>query len=106
VFDSFLDVSGVNKGLRMVDFAAAQDDIFSGFSQTQLGTTSIETRLSDSKVTLSQLVSPPLPIVNGSGENGNYQQTSQQSTASYGLDIGTYHLSVADLVLMHNAHAA
>ncbi len=106
VFDSFLDVSGVNKGLRMVDFAAAQDDIFSSFSQTQLGTTSIETRLSDSKVTLSQLVSPPLPIVNGSGENGNYQQTSQQSTASYGLDIGTYHLSVADLVLMHNAHAA
>jgi len=106
VFDSFLDVSGVNKGLRMVDFAAAQDDIYSGFSQTQLGTTSIETRLSDSKVTLSQLVSPPLPIVNGSGENGNYQQTSQQSTASYGLDIGTYHLSVADLILLHNAHAA
>jgi hypothetical protein len=106
VFDSFLDVSGVNKGLRMVDFAAAQDDIYSGFSQTQLGGSSIETRLSDSKVTLSQLVSPPLPIVNGSGENGNYQQTSQQSTASYGLDIGTYHLSVADLILLHNAHAA
>ncbi len=106
VFNNFLDVVGVNKTARMVDFAAAQDDVLSTFSQTDLGATSVEARLNAGGVTLSQLVSPPLPVVSGSGENGNYQETDNEVVATYQVEIGDYQLSIADLINLHQAHAA
>ncbi len=106
VFNNFLDVVGVNKAARMVDFAAAQDDVLSTFSQTDLGATSVEARLNSGGVTLSQLVSPPLPVVNGSGENGNYEEIDNEAVATYQVEIADYQLSIADLINLHQAHAA
>ncbi len=106
IFDNFLDVVGVNKSARMVDFAAAQDDILSTFNAADLGSLSVEARLSNSGVALSQLVSPPLPIVSGSGENGNYQETSYGTTRSEMIEMDGYQLSIADLINLHQAHAA
>jgi hypothetical protein len=106
IFDNFLDVIGVNKSARMVDFAAAQDDILSTFDVTDLGTLSVEARLSNSGVALSQLVSPPLPIVSGSGENGNYQETSNNTIRTEMVEMDGYVLSIADLINLHQAHAA
>jgi Ca2+-binding RTX toxin-like protein len=104
VMDVFMDAVGVNKGERIVDFSATQDDVQSYFTAASLGSTSIEARLNAGGVTLSQLVAPPLPIVDGSGENGNYQAVSDQVNSTYALpDFG---LSVADLLNIHNAHAA
>ncbi len=105
VFDNFLDVIGVNKSARMVDFAAAQDDILSTFNPADLGAMSVEARLSNSGVTLSQLVSPPLPIVSGSGENGNYQETGGEVASTITVAIDGYTLSIADLINLHQAHA-
>ena len=104
VMDVFLDAVGVNKAARIVDFSATQDDVQSYFAAKDLGTTSIETRLNAGGVTLSQLVAPPLPIVDGSGENGNYQAINDQVNSTYALP--EYALSVADLLNIHNAHAA
>jgi hypothetical protein len=87
-----------------VDFSATQDDVQSYFTSGILGITSIETRLNAGGVTLNQLVSPPLPIVAGSGENGNYQAVADQVNSTYALT--DYGLSVADLLNIHNAHAA
>ncbi len=103
VMDVFMDAVGVNKSLRIVDFSATQDDVQSYFTASSLGSTSIETRLNAGGVTLNQLVAPPLPIVDGSGENGNYQAVADQVNSTYALpDFG---LSVADLLNIHNAHA-
>ena len=104
VMDVFMDAVGVNKSARIVDFSATQDDVQSYFTAPSLGSTSIETRLNAGGVTLSQLVAPPLPIVDGSGENGNYQAISDQMNSTYALP--DYGLSVADLLNIHNAHAA
>ncbi len=106
IFDNFLDVTGVNKSARVVDFAASQDDISSTFSALELGTTTVEARLTTGAVTLSQLVSPPLPIVSGSAENGNYQETNEATIATYGIELDGYQFSIADLVNLHQAHAA
>lgn len=105
VFDNFMDVVGVNKSARMVDFAAAQDDILSTFNASNLGTLSVEARLSNGGLALSQLVSPPLPIVSGSGENGNYQQTSGAVIRTDMVEIDGYTLSIADLINLHQLHA-
>jgi len=104
VMDVFMDAVGVNKSARIVDFSATQDDVQSYFTTPSLGSTSIETRLNAGGVTLSQLVAPPLPIVDGSGENGNYQAISDQVNSTYALP--DYGLSVADLLNIHNAHAS
>jgi Ca2+-binding RTX toxin-like protein len=106
VFDNFLDVVGVNKSARMVDFAAAQDDILSTFNAADLGTLSVEARLSNSGVALSQLVSPPLPIVSGSGENGNYQEMGAGTVRTEMVEMDGYMLSIQDLINLHQAHAA
>jgi Ca2+-binding RTX toxin-like protein len=106
VFDNFLDVVGVNKSARMVDFAAAQDDIFSTFDVADLGALSVEARLSNSGVALSQLVSPPLPIVSGSGENGNYQEMGGGTIRSEMVEMDGYTMSIQDLINLHQAHAA
>lgn len=106
VFDNFLDVVGVNKSARMVDFAAAQDDILSTFDVADLGALSVEARLSNSGVALSQLVSPPLPIVSGSGENGNYQEMGGGTARSEMVEMDGYMLSIQDLINLHQAHAA
>ncbi len=104
VMDSFMDAVGVNKAERIVDFSATQDDVQSYFALADLGSVSVESRLNAGGVTLSQLVAPPLPIVSGSGENGNYQSISDQVNSTYVLpDFG---LNVADLINLHNAHAA
>ncbi len=103
VMDVFMDAVGVNKGERILDFSATQDDVQSYFTAASLGSTSIETRLNAGGVTLSQLVAPPLPIVDGSGENGNYQAVADQVNSTYALpDFG---LNLADLLNIHNAHA-
>ena len=59
-------------------------------------------------VTLSQLVSPPLPIVDGAGENGNYtKMTDSQFVSTYRVYIDSSDsISVSDLINLHNAHAA
>lgn len=106
VFDNFLDVVGVNKSARMVDFAAAQDDILSTFDAADLGALSVEARLSNSGVALSQLVSPPLPIVSGSGENGNYQEMGAGTVRTEMVEMDGYMLSIQDLINLHQAHAA
>lgn len=107
VYDNFMDVAGTNKGARMVDFAAAQDDLLAAIDTANLGSMSIETKLNNGGLTLSQLVSPPLPIVNGSAENGNFQQINDDKViGNYALEIDNYQLNVADLVNQHNAHAA
>lgn len=104
VMDVFMDAVGMNKGERIVDFSATQDDVQSYFTASSLGSASIETRLNAGGVTLSQLVAPPLPIVDGSGENGNYQAVADQVNSTYALP--EFGLSVADLLNIHNAHAA
>lgn len=102
VMDVFLDASGVNKGARVLDFSAIQDDMQSYITSPNLGTVAIETRLNAGGVTLGQLVSPPLLLIDG--ENGNYQPTTDHVNSTYALpDFG---LTVADLLNIHNAHAA
>lgn len=104
VMDVFTDAVGVNKSQRIVDFSATQDDVQSYFGAASLGSSSIETRLNAVGVTLNQLVAQALPIVDGSGENGNYQTVADQVTSTYELpDFG---LNLADLLNIHNAHAA
>jgi Ca2+-binding RTX toxin-like protein len=102
VMDVFMDASGVNRSARVLDFSATQDDVQSYFAGSSVGATSIETRLNAGGVTLSQFMSPPLPIVDG--ENGNYQIDTDLVNASFALpDFG---LTVADLLNIHNAHSA
>jgi hypothetical protein len=104
IMDNFMDAVGVNKAERIVDFSATQDDVQSYFALADLGALSVESRLNAGGVTLSQLVAPPLPIVSGSGENGNYQSISDQVNSTYGLP--DFALNVADLINLHNAHAS
>jgi Ca2+-binding RTX toxin-like protein len=106
VFDNFLDIVGVNKTVRVLDFSAAQDDILSTFNPADLGVVSVESRLSNSGLTLSQLVSPPLPIVSGDAENGNYQETNGEIAKSIIVELNDYSLNIADLINLHQAHAA
>lgn len=106
VFDNFLDIVGVNKAARVLDFSAAQDDILSTFNPADLGVVSVESRLSNSGFTLSQLVSPPLPIVSGDAENGNYQETNGEIAKSIIVELNDYSLNIADLINLHQAHAA
>ena len=102
VMDVFMDASGVNRSARILDFSAMQDDMQSYFTSASLGTAAIEARFNAGGVTLGQLVSPPLPIFDG--ENGNYQPVTDKVNATYALpDFG---LTVADLINIHNAHAA
>lgn len=102
VMDVFMDATGVNRSTRVLDFSGMQDDMQSYFTSASLGTAAIETRLNAGGVTLGQLVSPPLPLVDG--ENGNYQPATDQVNATYALpDFG---LTVADLINIHNAHTA
>jgi hypothetical protein len=102
VMDVFMDAASMNRRANVLDFSSAQDDVQSHFNAASLGAIAIETRLNAGGVTLSQLVSPALPLVDG--ENGNYQSLTDQVNATYALpDFG---LTVADLINFHNAHTA
>ena len=108
--ENFMDIVGANKGARYVDFSASQDDIFSTVNNSNLSkisaTTSLESFFNSNGVTLSQLVSPPLPIVDGAGENGNYtQMNNTQFVSQYVYSDSGVSISVADLINLHNAHA-
>ena len=110
--ENFMDIVGANKGARYVDFSASQDDIFATINNSNLSkisaTTSLESFFNSNGVTLSQLVSPPLPIVDGAGENGNYtKMTDSQFVSTYRVYIDSSDsISVSDLINLHNAHAA
>jgi len=108
--ENFMDIVGANKGARYVDFSASQDDIFSTVNNSNLSkisqTTSLESFFNSNGVTLSQLVSPPLPIVDGAGENGNHtQMNNTQFVSQYVYSDSGASISVADLINLHNAHA-
>jgi Ca2+-binding RTX toxin-like protein len=89
------------KAMKVFDFAALNDDIVSTFASS-----TPESQLNTNGLTLNQLVAPPLPIVNGTGDNGNYSQASNQTVQS--MDVGwsgSSTVSVVDLVNLHSAHA-
>ncbi len=107
ISDTFLDAAGVNKSARIVDFSATQDRLIAQATDNQLSADGfdIESYLSMGEVSLSQLVAPPLPIVSGSGENGNYEAQGDVTTDTFTLsDFGG--LTVEDLIAMHYSHAA
>jgi hypothetical protein len=89
------------KAMKVFDFAALNDDIVSTFTSS-----TPEAQLNANGLTLNQLVAPPLPIVNGTGDNGNYSQAANQTLQ--GMDLGwsgASTISIADLVNQHSAHA-
>ena len=87
--------------MKVFDFAALNDDIVSTFASS-----TPESQLNTNGLTLNQLVAPPLPIVNGTGDNGNYSQASNQTVQSIDLGwSGSSTVSVVDLVNLHSAHA-
>ena len=89
------------KAMKVFDFAALNDDIVSTFASS-----TPESQLNTNGLTLNQLVAPPLPIVNGTGDNGNYSQASNQTVQ--GMDLGwsgSSTVSIAELVNLHSAHA-
>ena len=107
ISENFLDASGVNKQARIIDFSATQDNMIATPYEAELlaGGSSLESFFANGELTLSQLVSPPLPIVSGAGEDGNYERAQDVSIDSYKLfEFGGIY--VDDLINMHNAHAA
>jgi Ca2+-binding RTX toxin-like protein len=107
ISETFMDAAGVNKSARIVDFSATQDRLIAQATDSELGADGfdIESYLSMGEVSLSQLVAPPLPIVSGSGENGNYEAQSGVYTDTFVLS-GFDGLLVEDLIAMHYSHAA
>jgi Ca2+-binding RTX toxin-like protein len=101
-------------GARMFDFSATQDTVmgqFDGTAGTLSAVGGIEGRLQLDGLRLSQLVAPPLPIVNGSGENGNYERLTSNDNAatSYATNqtfiLGSETINLADILNQHLAHA-
>jgi hypothetical protein len=100
-------------GARVFDFSATQDTVMGQFDGTAGALSSvggIEGRLQLDGLRLSQLVAPPLPIVNGSGENGNYERlTSNENAATNNsttqFTLGSETINLADILNQHLAHA-
>jgi hypothetical protein len=100
-------------GARVFDFSATQDTVMGQFDGTAGALSSvggIEGRLQLDGLRLSQLVAPPLQIVNGSGENGNSElltsqdnETTNNSTTQFTL--GSETINLADILNQHLAHA-
>ena len=89
------------KAMKVFDFAALNDDIVSTFASS-----TPEAQLNTNGLTLNQLVAPPLPIVNGTGDNGNYSQAANQTAQNMDLGwSGSSTVSIADLINQHSAHA-
>ena len=100
-------------GARVFDFSATQDTVMGQFDGTAGALSSvggIEGRLQLDGLRLSQLVAPPLPIVNGSGENGNYERLTSQDNAATNnsttqFTLGSETINLADILNQHLAHA-
>jgi hypothetical protein len=101
-------------GARVFDFSATQDTVMGQFDGTASALSSvggIEGRLQLDGLRLSQLVAPPLPIVNGSGENGNYERLTSQDNAATNnstnqtFTLGSETINLADILNQHLAHA-
>jgi hypothetical protein len=101
-------------GARMFDFSATQDTVmgqFDGTAGTLSAVGGIEGRLQLDGLRLSQLIAPPLPIVNASGENGNYERLTSNDNAatSYATNqtftLGSETINLADILNQHLAHA-
>lgn len=94
---------------RVLDFSAVQDDILGAVNPSQLanGFTLVDELTRDGLV-LNQLVAPPLPLVSGSGENGNYQKNAQavETPAQQIYSFSGVTVNLQDILNMHNAHAA
>lgn len=103
----FSETMSLNGVARVFDFAATQDSVHGDVGALAQGF-SLLGELERDGLRLSQLVSPPLPLVDGEGEDGNYQEekSSPGSTheASYSFDGVTINLQ--DVLNMHQAHAA
>jgi Ca2+-binding RTX toxin-like protein len=100
-------------GARMFDFSATQDTVMGQFdgAGTLSAVGGIEGRLQLDGLRLSQLIAPPLPIVNASGENGNYERLTSNDNAatSYATNqtftLGSETINLADILNQHLAHA-
>jgi len=94
---------------RVLDFSAVQDDILGAVDPALLanGLTLVDELTRDGLV-LNQLVAPPLPLVSGSGENGNYQKDAPavETPAQQIYSFSDVTINLQDILNMHNAHAA
>lgn len=108
-------VNPMGGNARVFDFSAVQDEIRGDVNLGDLalrntagGTFTLAGELERDGLVLNQLVAPPLPLVNGSGEDGNYQEevSNVKSPVEQVYAFGGVSVNLQDLLNMHNAHAA
>jgi hypothetical protein len=94
------------------DFSATQDLVRGAVSVDELRKLgegfNLAGELERDGLRLSQLVSPPLPLVDGDGEDGNYQelQADSHSTSVTHYAFDGVSINLQDLLNQHQAHAA